>query len=371
MKYDEASCPYPFDPNYGDQPTPSPVPFFSNYSNYTNTTPPCYAENDCNSDNYYGSAYCSSFPANGTRTLYVTVFSPFGSSSLLTCSKYPCKIPVTAAPVVAPIAAPAAAPVAAPAAAPVAAPVAAPIPTVLINDPWFCFSGHSEVEVLDQGFKRMDALQIGDVVRTGADFAPVYSFAHYETQRVAEFLQIWTKAARRPLEITSDHLLYVVSDGQDKAQMRPASAVQVGDALVTSAGVTTTMKITAISKVQREGIYAPVTKTGTIVVNGVVASNYIALPAALQSVTSFDIQHWLQHMAYSPYRFYCGATGCRDEKFDPVTGMSPAVMAWLPVLHAVEWTLIWSNHLVVGALGFYFLLVWKRQQQQPQAMLKN
>ena len=337
MKYDEPACPFPYDPNYGSTPpTPSPVAFDPN-ATYTD---PCYFENDCNDI-----GYCFSSPANGTRTLYVTVYSPFGGSSLLKCFKSPCDIPFPKT------------------ASPTPEPVNAPTPA-----PFFCFSKHSEVEVLGQGPKRMEALQIGDVVRTGADnsFSPVYSFAHYEPQRVAEFLQIWTKAARRPLEITADHLLYVLPHGQDKAQMLPASAVQVGDALVTpsAAAAVTTVKITSITQVQREGLYAPVTKTGTIVVNGVVASNYIALPPALQSWTSFDVQHWLQHMAYTPYRFYCGVMGCQDETFDPVTGLSPVVMAWLPVLHAVEWTLTWSSHLLAGALGFYVLLVWKKQQQE-------
>merc|ERR1711920_168487 len=57
----------------------------------------------------------------------------------------------------------------------------------------------------------------------------------------------------------------------------PAQDVQVGDALLLlgETSVTTT-RIHSIRTVSRRGAFAPFTKSGTIVVNGVVASNYIA-----------------------------------------------------------------------------------------------
>jgi hypothetical protein len=72
------------------------------------------------------------------------------------------------------------------------------------------------------------------------------------------------------------------------------------------------------------------------VANGLAASCYIALPPALQDMMSFEQQHFVQHLAYTPYRLYCGALNCRDETYDEATGLSKAVMMWLPLLYVVE-----------------------------------
>ena len=346
MNFDAPACPYPYqENNWWWSNAPSAAPTSSHAPNYA---PACYEDNECNSQ--YG--YCYSSSANGTQTLFVTILAPYGNAGSITCYKGPCNYtdPIFDTD--------------SPTSEPTASPVGAPTPAVSN-----CFSKDTEVEVLGHGTKRMEALQIGDaVLDADGSFSPVYSFAHYEPQRVAEFFQIWTKAARRPLEITADHMLYVMPDGHGKAQMIPARAVKVGDMLVAPSSSTTaaavTVKVTSITHVQREGLYAPATTTGTIVVNGVVASNYIALPAAFAVLASFDRQHWLQHMAYAPYRLYCGATGCPNETYDSVTGLSPAVMAWLPVLYMFEWTLVWSSHLVAAVLGYGVLLVWKKQHQQ-------
>ena len=221
----------------------------------------------------------------------------------------------------------------------------------------------------------MDALKIGDAVRTAdGSFSTVYSFGHYDTHTVANFLQLWTDASNEPLEITGDHLLFAkqgVIGEYTKPKILPASAVKVGDLLVAppqhqqqGSSSDDVVKVTAITTVQREGLYAPFTTTGDIVVNGVSASNYIALPTTFQAVTSFELQHWLQHLAYLPYRLYYGTAGCQNETYHGETGLSGAVTMWLPLLHLVESSLSWSwsAHGVSAALVY---LVWKLQQQ-PQ-----
>ena len=87
---------------------------------------------------------------------------------------------------------------------------------------------------------------------------------------------------------------------------------------------------------------------------------------------SFESQHWLQHLAYLPYRLYCGTAGCQNETYHGETGLSGAVTMWFPLLHLVEASLSWSwsAHGVAAALIY---LVWKQQQQHAtrQVILKN
>ena len=174
-----------------------------------------------------------------------------------------------------------------------------------------------------------------------------------------------------PLEVTGDHLLFVRHGTIDKmsVKMIPASAVKVGDLLVAPQhqGLSNAVTVTSVSIVTREGLYSPFTTTGTIMVNGVAASNYIALPQTFQDAMSYEHQHWLQHMAYMPYRFYCGIFGCNDEAYDEKTGLSGAVTMWLPVVYFVEAVLPWSAHIVAA---FLVHIVWKHQLRKL-LMVKN
>jgi len=173
----------------------------------------------------------------------------------------------------------------------------------------FCFSGNSIVEVQDRGRISMNALKIGDLVLTSnGTFAKVYSFGHYQQKAETEFLQIQASSVyqNQALEITKDHLLYVCN-GNRNFQIVPAGTVKVGDFLITESGEAT--PITSIRKVQRRGAYAPLTTNGNIVVNGVLASNYVSR-AWLQGYLSGQTLHWLQHGAALPFRFFCSLAGC-------------------------------------------------------------
>lgn len=149
-----------------------------------------------------------------------------------------------------------------------------------------------------------------------------------------------TNFDQSPLEITGEHLVCTVGSGKTKSlpKLIPAREIQVGDGLlVQKLGLATTNTTGAIvkkiTKVQRDGIYAPFTNSGDIVVNGAVASNYFALPSIFQLLLSFDQQHWLQHGVHSLYRLKCKVMGCEDEKYYADSGVSPAVWIWMPIFN--------------------------------------
>jgi len=158
----------------------------------------------------------------------------------------------------------------------------------------------------------------------------------------------------------------------------PAATVKTGDLLVTSKQADPT-EVLSIRKVQRRGVYAPLTLTGDIIVSGVAASNFVALPGTFQKYMSFDSQHWLQHVAFMPYRFYCAAFGCEEETYDEKTGLSKAAMFWMPILKVMEsfsfaiplfayivilpaqWAVFNLAHLTAAMFGYF---AWKKAQKR-------
>lgn len=146
-------------------------------------------------------------------------------------------------------------------------------------DGWGCFSAKATVRVLDsnkQGVSEvtMDKVFIGDMVLTADDaFEPVYAFGHFNSNKVSDFVQIYTKGNKKPLEMTINHLVFAAN----KAHPVTADSLQVGD-LVYSGSSNTPVVINKIkSTVRKDGVFAPLTPSGTILVDGVLASTYVSM----------------------------------------------------------------------------------------------
>jgi hypothetical protein len=152
-----------------------------------------------------------------------------------------------------------------------------------------CFSSVDMVDVQGKGLVSMNSLKIGDYVLAGKEeYSRIYSFSHLDHGLKSKFLQIHAQGLEFPLEISKRHMLYV----NDK--MRPASQVKEGDMLDGN------KKVSAIKEVERRGVYAPVTESGTIVVNGVLASTYVSLLDH-----SFVNMHTATHAVFAPHRMVC------------------------------------------------------------------
>ena len=188
--------------------------------------------------------------------------------------------------------------------------------------------------------KKMHELEIGDSVLTGnGSFQKVYGFAHRHENAIIEFLQVYTKGKQDPLELTANHLVYKV--GSDKPV--PAWNLRVGDHLYDQRGVQAfertealIMKITTITR--EDGLYAPLTADGTIIVNGMVSSVYVAVQERKQesgdgtylTIAGNKIlsNHALMHLWFAPMRVWCLSLTdnfCRQQ--DAETGFTP----WLRV----------------------------------------
>ena len=208
------------------------------------------------------------------------------------------------------------------------------------NRIWWCISGESLIQVPGKSAIRMDELMIGEsVLAANGKFTQVYSFGHKDLKTETEFIQIYSNASTHPLEITNDHMVYLYFDAISTMRLVPARDLKVGDLLYTQDGHAPA-QVTKIGEVSRIGAYAPFTMLGSLLVNGIAVSNYIALPPTLVQgnniLESYEHQHRLQHAAYMPYRIYCGLFGCEGERYDDESCLSKAVMFWIPVLHWLE-----------------------------------
>lgn len=102
-------------------------------------------------------------------------------------------------------------------------------------------------------------LKVGDeVLDAFENYVPVYSFGHRHEYVEGEFLQFLPSG----LEMSKDHMVGV------GGRFIPASLVQIGDQLESANGHVMTLE--SIQTVRRQGVYAPFTTSGTILVNNVI-----------------------------------------------------------------------------------------------------
>jgi hypothetical protein len=210
------------------------------------------------------------------------------------------------------------------------------------ESPVYCFSGDCEVEVENKGSVKMTDLAIGDSVKVAANkYEPIYSFAHKNDEASAEFLQIVTGGNRKPLEISKYHMVNV-----EGGRSVPASMVKIGDMLVTASG--DLVDVRTIRNVVRKGIYAPFTESGSIIVNDIAVSNYIAYQDSeylkLAGIETPFTYQWLAHTFNSVHRLAV-MMGFTEETYSK-TGISH----WVALPHKVGSWLLGQNVVVALAI---------------------
>eukprot|EP00188_Purpureofilum_apyrenoidigerum_P004712 Plantae.Rhodophyta-Purpureofilum_apyrenoidigerum.ctg5528.p1 GENE.Plantae.Rhodophyta-Purpureofilum_apyrenoidigerum.ctg5528~~Plantae.Rhodophyta-Purpureofilum_apyrenoidigerum.ctg5528.p1 ORF type:complete len:576 (-),score=102.35 Plantae.Rhodophyta-Purpureofilum_apyrenoidigerum.ctg5528:101-1828(-) len=130
-----------------------------------------------------------------------------------------------------------------------------------------CFPASATVELDDGSRKRMDEIALGDKVRTAATntFSEVFFFGHRSAEDSAEYVVLSVEHGHE-LSLSDKHYLYA------NGKLTTASNVHVGDMLITAHGKRA--RVLAVSKARLQGVYAPHTLHGDIIVNDVLASCY-------------------------------------------------------------------------------------------------
>jgi hypothetical protein len=127
----------------------------------------------------------------------------------------------------------------------------------------------------------------------------------------------------------------------------PASLVVIGDNVVLGSGAVSV--IVDINVVSRKGAFAPFTKSGTIIVNGVVASSYVSMQDNSDMLvigghkTPLSM-HWLAHLFQSHHRLACDLSWkfCAGETY---TG--EGISTWVSWSHQLGKALLEQNGFIV------------------------
>uniref|UniRef100_A0AC34FM37 Uncharacterized protein n=1 Tax=Panagrolaimus sp. ES5 TaxID=591445 RepID=A0AC34FM37_9BILA len=166
---------------------------------------------------------------------------------------------------------------------------------------FLCFSGDTTVTTLNGKEKRLDELEINEwVLSSGGNVAVGYSkvnsWLHRMPKVEAEFIKFILEDGKE-LKITNKHFIYRGDCSQKNASvainvalkdMVYAEDVKSTDCLFVKNGLELVeTKISKIETVKEIGIYAPMTESGNIIVNDILASCYnIEKSSRIQSTLS-------------------------------------------------------------------------------------
>lgn len=160
-----------------------------------------------------------------------------------------------------------------------------------------CFSGENTVRTSDGVIKKLSQLRVGEKV-LAMDYAInelVYSevimFLDWNPNKKNVFLKIELESGRT-LTVTRSHL--VIRETLNSSEIVYAETLSTGNKLIVHSrnGDKFQDKVIKVTKVFRTGVYAPLTTTGTVIVNDIVVSCYAVVNS-----------HYLAHYVLMPFRF--------------------------------------------------------------------
>jgi len=187
-----------------------------------------------------------------------------------------------------------------------------------------CFPGQAQVQTRD-GLLDMSDLSIGHEILVESseglfEYAPVLSFLHTIPAHKAGKYVVLTHEYGT-LRASENHVIFLC-DGEARTERR-AGEISAGEHLcAASSGITQTLASRVIKVEERagaRGMFAPLTASGTIVVDGAVASNY-ATP------NNLPIKHSVMHATLFPLRVYY-ALGL-DTKLAPIWSALCGLSGW-------------------------------------------
>ncbi|KAL3880596.1 hypothetical protein ACJMK2_032825 [Sinanodonta woodiana] len=139
-----------------------------------------------------------------------------------------------------------------------------------------CFPPSSTVQLEDGTHVTMADLHLGQKVLSSfsngeAKYSTVYFIAHQDDKCSAKYISIRTSG--HTIKLTPDHHIYI-----NNLHTVPARDVKVGDTVMVVSKNNSCLEqeiVTELSRSTDVGIYAPITMSGTIIVNSVLASCYV------------------------------------------------------------------------------------------------
>uniref|UniRef100_A0A8D8T2N3 Hedgehog protein n=1 Tax=Cacopsylla melanoneura TaxID=428564 RepID=A0A8D8T2N3_9HEMI len=166
-----------------------------------------------------------------------------------------------------------------------------------------CFTADSKVTLDNHKVINITDLNIGDRVLTlntvtgEMEYSEVLLFLHRDADLVHSFVEISTESGTT-IKLTPSHLLLRWRRQNSKTILNDveytyAESVAVNDSILVHKDKAYVERVTSIRRVVHTGVYAPLTSSGTIVVDDVLASCYAVID-----------NQFLAHLSFSPIRFY-------------------------------------------------------------------
>jgi hypothetical protein len=182
-----------------------------------------------------------------------------------------------------------------------------------------CFPSDATVDVLNMGKIPLSSLQIGAQVRVldeenQVSYSPIIAFLHRDLNEHAFYKRIRTENS--VIELSKRHLIHHRQNGFIWSE----KLVKGDEILVFSSNYeneTQWEEILEITDVQKQGLMAPLTEQGTILVNNVHASCYALVKS-----------HQVAHFALAPYRFYHRFFG----QLSDTNSMTTSILSYADIL---------------------------------------
>jgi len=150
-----------------------------------------------------------------------------------------------------------------------------------------CFGPTGKVETRE-GVKTIPELQIGDEIRTYGDNAGFTEFLGWiDRQRSSpvKMIQLFTTDNSPVVTLTANHVVFTSNSTKFAGELVP------GDSLLHWDGVQRKeVEITEILPSQEPGYWAPLTSSGTLLVNGFLMSCYASSPHKLSDIAMAPIK---------------------------------------------------------------------------------
>lgn len=174
------------------------------------------------------------------------------------------------------------------------------------EDDSMCFPGEAIVSVQGKGDVPLTNVRTGDMVLVASQgqlkYEPILSFLHARKNADAALSFVTIMHTKGMIRASASHIMFASTESGWTSKL--AGEVQVGDRVFVAGvlGDTWDGNPSRVLRIQRSstmsGMYAPLTSSGTIVVDGVVASTY-ASPSAQK-----PLPHQLAHTFLLPVRIY-------------------------------------------------------------------
>jgi len=158
-----------------------------------------------------------------------------------------------------------------------------------------CFSSLSLVTLANNAAIPVSQLKPGDYINSvnskgDVTSTPFLGWLHHDEKVTTTFLNIATETGNR-ISISPRHLLMVTDNVDEEPSMKMANTVSPGDYLLS--GVAGLVQVKSVTSQVLTGVYAPLTSTGTLLVDDLLASCYAHIGS-----------HRLAHLAASPFRIF-------------------------------------------------------------------